>query len=352
MRASAPHRALFAIGGVLLLAACYALRPLPRQGWDEGRFGPLVPHRTFPTDCSLCHVAQRWDLLKPDFAFDHAAATGTALEGAHANASCLRCHNDRGLVSEFVVHGCGGCHVDPHEGTLGGDCTACHDQQTFEPTGRIAEHARTRFPLAGAHLAAACDRCHEQARIGRYVGAPLECAACHQADLASATSPDHVALGYQDDCQRCHSPTAWRGAHFAHTTFALQGQHRAADCTNCHVAGGFAGTPRDCYSCHAADYAATTAPDHATAGFGTSCEQCHTANTWGDGNFDHDSFPISGAHDGLDCADCHTTGNYPTFSCIDCHEHRQSEADKEHKDEQGYSWNSLACFSCHPDGRE
>ncbi len=420
---AARRRALLALAGVSLLAACYALTSAPRQSWDEGRFGPLVPHRTFPTDCSLCHLPERWDVLKSDFTFDHAAQTGLALEGAHATASCLRCHNDRGPVREFAVRGCGGCHLDPHDSTLGNDCTQCHSQQQWQPTGLIAEHAKTRFPLAGAHLAAACDRCHEQSRVGRFVGAPLECAACHQDDLARATSPDHLALGYRDDCQRCHSATAWNAAHFNHTTFALLGQHRSVDCSDCHVggvfagtprdcyschvndyagtqnpphsssgfgtsceqchtpigwgAGGFlhttfplqgqhaslacsachgngiyAGTPRDCYSCHADDYAGTQNPDHAAAGFGTNCEQCHTPATWGDGRFDHDSFPLSGNHGGLGCADCHTTGNYPAFSCIDCHEHRKSKMDSEHQGVNGYSWSSPACFSCHPDGRE
>lgn len=415
-------RAALAAAGAGALAACYALSPVPRQDWDEGRFGPLVPHKSFPADCSLCHEPERWDRIKPEFRFDHAAATGVALEGAHAAAACLRCHNDRGPVREYVARGCGGCHVDPHEATLGSDCTQCHDQLTWQPGGRIAEHAKTRFPLAGAHLAAACDRCHEQARIGRFVGAPLECIACHQADLARATDPDHSTLAFGDDCQRCHAPTAWAPARFAHTTFALIGRHRAASCTECHAGGVYSGTPRDCYSCHDDDYAATTQPAHGPAGFGTSCEQCHTpvgwgpggfnhstwpltgrhaalacsechgggtyagtprdcfachdddyaattdpdhddagfgtsceqchgTTSWGDGNFDHDAFPLRGNHD-LNCIECHTTLTYPSFSCIDCHEHRQSEMDDKHDDVSGYVWASPQCYACHPDGRE
>lgn len=346
------RRALLGVVAVGVLAACYALRPLPRESWDEGRFGPLVPHRTFPTDCSLCHVPERWDVLKESFRYDHAAQAGVALEGAHASAACLRCHNDRGPVRDFAVRGCGGCHVDPHDSTLGPDCQRCHDERTWQPIGRIAEHAQTRFPLVGAHLATACDRCHAEARVGRFVGESPECAACHAADLARATNPDHAALGYTNDCQRCHSPTAWDAAHFAHATFALVGQHRAAACDACHVGGLFAGTPRDCYSCHADDYTAAQSPDHVAAGFSTQCDQCHTPVGWGSGGFKHDSFPIRGAHGGLGCTDCHTTSTYPTFSCTHCHEHRQSEADAKHSGVHGYVWSSPACFSCHPDGRE
>lgn len=337
---------------IALLVACHSIGTVPRQAWNERRFGPLVPHHTFPSDCSLCHVPERWDVLKPGFAFDHLAQTGVALEGAHATAACLRCHNDRGPVREFAVRGCGGCHVDPHEATLGADCTQCHDTTTWQPTGRIAEHARTRFPLSGAHAAAACDRCHEQARVGRFVGASIECVDCHQDDLAAASDPDHAALGDVRSCQRCHSPTAWSAAHYSHPSWPLQGRHRAAACADCHAGGIYSGTPRDCFSCHAADYAATSDPDHAAAGFGTTCEDCHTPIGWGRGGFDHGSaFPLTGPH-ALNCSDCHTTGTYPTFSCTHCHAHSKPEMDDEHDDVGGYSWSSPQCYACHPRGKE
>lgn len=32
--------------------------------------------------------------------------------------------------------------------------------------------------------------------------------------------------------------------------------------------------------------------------------------------------------------------------------HDLAEMDKEHKDENGYVWNSAACLSCHPNGKE
>ena len=58
-----------------------------RQGavsdwWNER--GLVVPHETFPADCTLCHVRGSWTEMRDDFAFDHLAETGVALEGAHA----------------------------------------------------------------------------------------------------------------------------------------------------------------------------------------------------------------------------------------------------------------------------
>jgi hypothetical protein len=53
------------------------------------------------------------------------------------------------------------------------------------------------------------------------------------------------------------------------------------------------------------------------------------------------------------CADCHTVPtNYSAFSCINCHAHSpQSIVDAQHTEVSGYSYNSAACYRCHPQGR-
>ena len=49
---------------------CRASPPnTPVQGWNES-WGPLVPHKTFPADCALCHLSTRWSDLRADFQFD------------------------------------------------------------------------------------------------------------------------------------------------------------------------------------------------------------------------------------------------------------------------------------------
>ena len=127
-------------------------------------------------------------------------------------------------------------------------------------------------------------------------------------------------------------------------------------CESCH-ASGYDGTPTACYSCHQSDYQGTTDPNHAAAGFPTACQNCHSTSTWEGATFDHDGqyFPIySGKHDNKwsACSDCHTVPtSYSVFSCINCHEHRQSEMDSKHHDVAGYSYSSQACYQCHPDGR-
>ena len=49
------------------------------------------------------------------------------------------------------------------------------------------------------------------------------------------------------------------------------------------------------------------------------------------------------------CAECHTNpASYAQFTCIDCHEHNQADMNDKHGDVQGYTYNSPACFACHP----
>jgi len=193
-----------------LIAACTSLTPGPsragRHRWWAA-LGPVIPHDTFPADCTLCHLGSEWQELVPDFEFDHAAETGVPLAGAHAEARCLRCHNDRGPVDAFVRQGCAGCHEDIHRGTLGTRCTDCHGERVWYPEGMVALHDRTRFPLHGVHAATACVRCHPGATAGQFVPTDTECVTCHQSDLLQTTN--HVGLGWTNNCDRCHQPTKW-----------------------------------------------------------------------------------------------------------------------------------------------
>jgi hypothetical protein len=114
------------------------------------------------------------------------------------------------------------------------------------------------------------------------------------------------------------------------------------------------GIKSGCITCHPSDYNATTNPNHAGAGFPTSCQTCHTTVTWRGATFNHNQFPInSGDHSNLTCQQCHQVpSNFTIFTCISCHAHNQKEMDDEHDRVGGYTYNSNACYNCHPDGKE
>jgi len=307
----------YAFLALILVTACCAVI-VPRNGWSK-RWGPLVPHKSFPGDCSICHVPERWDVLRSDFAFDHAKETGHPLEGAHADAACLRCHNDFGPVSAYVARGCSGCHLDPHQSRLGKDCRQCHDERSWEPEGLVREHARTRFPLFGAHAATACVLCHKRAPTGDFSGEPTRCEQCHQRDYQNARNPDHVASGFSRDCETCHSPVDWHAVRFSHDSFPLVGGHSRVACNQCHANGVFKGTPTACYACHASDY--DRAPDHRASGFPLTCDECHTVNGWDRASIRHDFFPLVLGHAALSCEQCHTGGQLTAIpaQCSSCH---------------------------------
>ena len=321
-------------GTALLLASCFGLfsgdrEKVKPQQWDASR-GPVIPHDSFPTDCTLCHEGKDWHSIRADFTFDHKATTGVPLEGAHAQAECLRCHNDRGHVSHFAKQGCAGCHADVHKGSLDRNCASCHSEVTWAPGGVFAQHGRTRFPLTGAHIAVACFRCHKEAQVGDFRNVSIACESCHQDDLARATKPDHSLLGLTTSCQRCHRPVAWEGARFNH-----------------------AGIVSGCVRCHQAEYNATTNPNHLASGYPTSCENCHNTSSWSGGAPLNHLFNIrSGPHSRYGCRECHQVPtNYAVVSCIHCHEHNKTKADDKHKEVAGYSYTNAACISCHPTGK-
>lgn len=349
-REAALRGAVLALSLSFLACAFFQGDRAPRHGWQAER-GPVVPHESFPLDCSACHLSGSWNELRPDFEYDHLAQAGLELEGAHADAQCLRCHNDKGPVGNFARRGCAGCHEDVHRGQLGKTCEDCHGQDDWAPIGQIALHDRTRFPLVGAHAATACWRCHPGADVGNFNRTSAECEDCHQDDLARAVNPDHAMLGFTTNCDDCHLPTTWTGSGFTHGTWPLTGAHASADCLDCHVGGVFVGTPTACVDCHLAEYNATTSPDHAASMFPTTCEACHGTSSWFGAVFAH-SFPInSGDHATLSCNACHTVPtNYSVFSCLTCHEHNQADTDDDHDRVPGYVYDSAACFLCHPTG--
>ena len=314
------HRWLWLAVALLCWVSCGLL--IPRQGWDP-TYGPVVPHDSFPGDCKLCHDGADWHTLKADFAFDHLKETGYELRGAHQDASCLLCHNDRGPVAQFANKGCAGCHDDIHRGALGTTCTSCHEERTWRPADLVAKHSMTRFPLAGPHAAAACFRCHPGAQVGNFEGLSPACENCHQQDLARATNPDHAAQGWTKDCQQCHIPVAWQPARFQHPpSFPLSGGHAAIACASCHTGSTFAGLTTGCVACHTDDFARTANPNHPAAGFSSDCTTCHDTRSFATARFNHPaSFQLTQGHGGRQCAQCHQGEHYAGTSteCVSCH---------------------------------
>lgn len=312
--------------------------------WDER--GLVVPHASFPADCRLCHVEGKWSELRADFTFDHRAETGVPLEGAHAAAQCLRCHNDRGPARAFALRGCAGCHADVHQGQRGTDCKQCHGQDDWRVNEGVLAHSRTRFALVGPHAAAACRDCHVGIDAGVLEPLDTSCASCHTQDLARALDPDHRALGWTRNCDDCHQVSTFGAAGFVHPGFALAAGHAALACSACHAGGQFEGTPTNCAACHLDDYQSAADPNHVALGFPMTCQDCHGTSSWAGAAFEHTSWGLTGAHAATSCNACHGGGVFagtPT-DCVGCHQTQYNQTTEPPHAAAGFP---TTCQDCH-----
>ncbi len=320
---------------------------------EEYRETQEPDHRTagFPTQCQLCHFNQNvWS----GAVFSH---DRFRLRGVHKTISCSDCHSSGQYTGLSTA--CVSCHLDdynraddPDHKALGfpTDCEICHGRRAN--TWEDGKFSHMAYPLTGQHTVAKCSDCHPE---GIYAGTSSDCVSCHLDEYDNTTDPDHKAMNFSTDCISCHGNSFinWQTVTFDHSAYwILQGAHTNLNCSNCHAQGY--NLPRDCFGCHAQDYNDTTSPDHATAGFPPDCELCHypTHFSWSQAVFDH-RFPInSGKHSNADCTDCHLTSNFREFSCLSCHQHNKTRMDNKHQGVTGYVYDSLACYSCHPQGRE
>jgi len=82
----------------------------------------------------------------------------------------------------------------------------------------------TGFALTGFHVTVACASCHVNNAYNLTSGA---CVQCHLKDFQGATAPNHVAAGFPQTCDQCHTTTNWGNGTFDHSTtgFTLTGLH-------------------------------------------------------------------------------------------------------------------------------
>ena len=338
---------------ILFLAISFLI--LVSAGWRQDS-----PHGDgFKISCNICHSPKGWELDKEIYSFDH-NTTQLPLEGQHNSINCKGCHPT--LVFTDAETDCFSCHTDMHSQTVGMDCDRCHTPSSWIVENITDVHRQSRFPLQGPHFAAQCLDCHPSASLLSFEPVGVECVDCHMQDYQTAVNPNHVSGNFSIQCFDCHLMTAfaWGGAGFNHSYFPLTQGHATYDCNNCHTGTDYSDISAECFSCHQADYNASTNPNHLAADISTSCLECHTTMPgWKPAEFPiHDPlfFPIySGKHSGEwnSCTECHSNpANYSLFTCIDCHEHNRADMDDKHSGENDYEYTSLACLDCHPRGSE
>ena len=288
----------------------------------------------YGTDCASCHqVVANW----AGATFNHPASP-IALTGAHSSnlVQCAQCHTTMPYAT--VKQTCDGCHHADYVATTnpshsatgyGTDCASCH-QVVANWAGATFNHPATPVALTGVQSAnlVQCTQCHTTTP---YSTVKQTCDGCHHADYLATTNPNHTAAGYGTTCTQCHQLVAnWAGATFTHpaSPVALTGVHSGnlVQCTQCHTTMPYSTVKQTCDGCHHADYVATTNPNHAAAGYSTTCTQCHqlVAN-WAGASVNHPTSPLAltGVHSStaVQCTQCHVTMPYASVkqTCDGCH---------------------------------
>ncbi|MFC0875139.1 hypothetical protein ACE01N_01025 [Saccharicrinis sp. FJH2] len=285
-------------------------------------------------------------------AFNH-DLTNFPLTGAHRDAECLSCHTN-GYAGTSTV--CKDCHTadyiasqnPPHQDlNFPDNCDQCHTTNPGWSPATFAIHDNY-YPLRGEHAAIAdqCMLCHKDG----YTNTPNNCYGCHAQDYNATTDPNHVDAKFPTECEICHTDQGWSPSIFNHDQFyPLIGAHAEIkdNCKLCH-ADGYTNTPNNCYGCHTKDYNATTEPNHIDAHFPTTCETCHSPNSWTPSTFDHSTiYPLVGAHAEIadNCNACHANGytNTPN-NCYGCHaQDYNATTNPNHTDAQF----PTTCETCH-----
>jgi hypothetical protein len=260
------------------------------------------PHKgALGSTCTACHSTAAPFTQARD-AFDH-SKTMFPLTGAHQPVRCEQCHKTA-RFSDVPFGSCASCHTDPHEKKFGANCVSCHTT-TERWSTRSVDHAKTGFPLKGAHASVACVKCHTSG----VMTAPLK------ADRCSACHVNVHRDSIKDDCRTCHTETSFRGAPFDHesrTGFPLDGRHAGLACVKCHVGvsteglplarkvADYGGASPDCVSCHGST-------DPHKGAFGRVCEACHRTSTFDARAFRHPRAAefFAGSHEPVACEQCH-----------------------------------------------
>ena len=270
------------------------------------------------------------------------------------NTNRLGCLSGMGLIAAVVtvlsiagyVYAQGGLLYNP--GSLN-----AHGEEIL---GGVKSHA---------DIGGDCKTCH----TSPWESAKMEdrCASCHT-DIAiqmrEATSMHGVMLNDNPDlsCRHCHPEhrgpdaplTEMTDAVFPHEAvgFSLGGHQftvagDAFTCDDCHGNDVSRFDPQVCDTCHRQMDVALM--DSHTASFGAICLDCHDGVDSLVSGFNHSRYPfkLTGKHDGLECAKCHTNARRPgdfeavLQDCYSCH-----KQDDEHNGNYGTD-----CGLCHsPDG--
>lgn len=321
-----------------------------------------VHQQTTGPDCARCHNEESW--LVPDMTALH-RLTRFPLTGAHYAADCRDCHqSNSSLLFEPLPVDCFSCHqqdylnakVPDHvANNYSTNCVDCHNINAVSWSGAGINHAF--FPLQESHNID-CAQCHIQGQP--YNSISQECSSCHLTDYQQAVNPNHSSVGFPTQCNECHDLNpGWRPASFSNHDNQFfpvySGKHKGEweSCTDCHtISNDF--SQFSCIGCHEHNQQDMNEEHSDVSGYAYDSRACFECHPSGDGDkvFDHNttSFPLTGAHNTIICADCHTSGYSGTSTaCQSCHRQHYNDAANPSHTQLGLSQDCAECHTTNPD---
>ncbi len=296
-----------------------------------------VHNNKFGQNCTQCHSEKSFHLIIGMSGFDH-NKTSFKLEAKHRSLDCKKCHKTK--LTDPVKHNrCSDCHTDFHKGQFvkpvqNPDCSECHSTAGFVGSSfSIDRHAKTEFPLLGAHMATPCFVCHKKENTWNFGNMGSNCTSCHT-NIHEKT----IDIKYypQEQCKSCHTENRWMEVIFDHskTGYELLGEHKKQSCRACHFKATndgkykqqFNNLTSNCTECHSDKHFKQFDKDGKT-----DCFFCHNFNNWKPDKFDHNitRFILDGKHKNLSCSACHKNKKIGTTTFVQ------------------YKLNTLKCEDCH-----
>ena len=311
--------------------------------------------QTVGTDCARCHTPESWIVSNITELHER---TSFPLKGVHATVDCNQCHQSETLI-RFSPTGleCIDCHRSDYLATtipnhskagFSDDCASCHSTLTPDWVTDKVDHSF--FPLTKSHAIDDCTACHKGST---YSDISSQCISCHEQDYNGTLNPKHSAAGFSINCNECHTTDpGWTpvsfNLHDAQYFPIYSGKHNGVwtECIECHKdPNNFASNT--CITCH--KNPETDNAHNGVSGYiynDAACLACHPTGDAGV-SFDHNAtaFPLTGAHAGLECLECHAGGFQGTStSCVDCHTNDFNATTNPNHNAIGISTD---CASCH-----
>jgi hypothetical protein len=181
------------------------------------------------------------------------------------------------------------------------------------------------FPLEDGHSIKDCKLCH---KVDEYSAISSNCISCHQVEYNNTTNPNHKLSGFSTECTSCHTlKPGWKPVSFTdhdNNFFPVySGKHKGVwnECAECH--NNFQNFKEfTCISCH--KNPVTNDNHNGISGYNYNDNACFGCHPTGDADmaFDHNTthFPLTGAHNSVNCLSCHSNGYKGTSTvCADCH---------------------------------